>query len=156
MAVLVDLVLGVISGSVIVLGVGCRGTPLPTSPGCTEAKLVALHLNRCHKGKMPGRDRGPVTRLRALGGMAPTGRAGDEATIKEELGIAAPRQQRSSRLGSMAAAAGEKDPHRRGQRGLARPPAGPGKQHRSRAATTLLLRWRSAPVGTGHRSWVRP
>ena len=111
MAVLVDLVLGVISDSVIVLGVGRRGTPLPTSPGCTEAKLVALHLNRCHKGKMLGRDKRPATWLRAPGGMAPMGRAEDEATVKEELGIAVPRQQQSSKLGSMAAAAGEKDPH---------------------------------------------
>ena len=60
---------------------------------------------------MPARDRRPAMRLRAPGGMAPTVRAGDEATVKEELGIAAPRQQRSSKLGYMAAAAGEKDPH---------------------------------------------
>ncbi|EMS63615.1 hypothetical protein TRIUR3_33294 [Triticum urartu] len=39
--------------------------------------------------------------------MAPTGRVGDEASVKEELGGEEPRKQRSSELGSMATAAGD-------------------------------------------------
>ena len=79
------------------------------------------------------------------------------------------RQQRGGERGrwdssdEWRAAAGEWDPHRRGQRGLARglqrDLANDAEARQQRHCSCSLaggLWWRSTPTGTGHRSQIRP